>query len=426
MFHLRTTRNALLLLGLGGLVLSGPLAAIGRAQEFETTRTVEAPGYFAEPEGLAKGIDFAVRTIGGDTSREPKNGFYPETGEMITGAGWLSIGPGYRHSLLGDRALIDTSVGYSWRGYKAAQARFELPRLFKSRLTVGTQYRWQDLTQVSYFGEGSAAPSTDRTEYRLTSHNVVGYATVQTTPWLSVRGRVGWLDAPRLRDPAGHFERGNPSTLAVFVNDPVVLRGSQPNYLHGDLSLIADTREFRNHPVRGGLYRAGWAAYSDRVNGAFSFQRYELEGAQFIPLSADRIVFALRGWSAVTASGDNSIIPFYMQPSLGGASTLRAFENYRFHDRHMLVLNAETRIALFTHVDGALFVDAGNVAGRIRDLNLAHRSYGVGLRVHSTRATFGRLDVAHGSEGWRVLFRMNDPLRIARLSVRTATMPFVP
>ena len=36
------------------------------------------------------------------------------------------------------------------------------------------------------------------------------------------------------------------------------------------------------------------------------------------------------------------------------------------------------------------------------------------------------LDVAHGDEGWRVLFRVNDPFRFSRLSRRTAPLPFVP
>ena len=38
------------------------------------------------------------------------------------------------------------------------------------------------------------------------------------------------------------------------------------------------------------------------------------------------------------------------------------------------------------------------------DLNLDKSSVGVGVRMHSIRSTFARLDVAHGAEGWRVIF----------------------
>ena len=78
------------------------------------------------------------------------------------------------------------------------------------------------------------------------------------------------------------------------------------------------------------------------------------------------------------------------------------------------------------HVDAAVFVDAGNVAPRAAALNLDRRSYGAGLRLHSRRETLARFDVAHGAEGWRFLFRLEEPLRLARLARRTAVVPFVP
>jgi hypothetical protein len=90
------------------------------------------------------------------------------------------------------------------------------------------------------------------------------------------------------------------------------------------------------------------------------------------------------------------------------------------------VLNADSRVALFPHVDAALFVDAGNVAPRLADLNLERTSHGIGVRVHSRRSTYARVDVARGAEGWRVLFRMTDPFRFERLGRRTAALPFVP
>ncbi len=51
---------------------------------------------------------------------------------------------------------------------------------------------------------------------------------------------------------------------------------------------------------------------------------------------------------------------------------------------------------------------------------------GAGLRMHTNRATLARMDVAHGSEGWRVVFRTSDPLHLSRLSHRIALIPFVP
>src|SRR5262249_32370572 len=97
-----------------------------------------------------------------------------------------------------------------------------------------------------------------------------------------------------------------------------------------------------------------------------------------------------------------------------------------FHDRNLLLAGAESRWALWRHLDAALFFDAGNVARRVSDLNLRKTSVGGGLRVHTQTATIGRLDVAHSTEGWRVFFKLDDPFGLSRLSRRTAAAPFVP
>jgi outer membrane protein assembly factor BamA len=137
-------------------------------------------------------------------------------------------------------------------------------------------------------------------------------------------------------------------------------------------------------------------------------------------------VLAAHGWLVASDTADGRFVPFYLQPSLGGANTLRSFTNYRFHDRNMLVLNIETRVAVLTHMDAAVFLDAGNVAPRVGELNLDKRSYGAGVRFHSRRNTFARVEVANGADGWRFLFRLNDPLSLSRLLRRTAPVPFVP
>ena len=72
------------------------------------------------------------------------------------------------------------------------------------------------------------------------------------------------------------------------------------------------------------------------------------------------------------------------------------------------------------------FVDAGNVAARAGDLNLDKWSYGVGIRAHSRTATLPRLDVGHGTEGWRLFVRLNDPFGFSRLSRKSGDVPFVP
>lgn len=407
------------------LLLSIAAAAHSAAQTAseQAPTTATESGWLPEPLLMKNSVALANRWIG-DSGVPPADGFYPEFGNMITGSGWISAGPGYRQHLFGGRAFVDASAAISWRGYKMAQARFELPNVVANRLTIGSQVKWQDLTQVNYFGIGASSARAARSEYRLKDADVVGYGMFQANRWLEIDGTFGWLQKPTLSSSAGPFDGGFPSTLAMFPQDAGVVK--QPSFLYGGAAVIADTRDYPRHPTSGGVYRASVGTYSDRDSRSFSFRRYDAEALQFIPLKGNSWVLALRGWGAFSDTSAGNVVPFYMMPSLGGQDTLRGYYDYRFHDRNMLLASAESRWALFPEVDAAVFFDAGNVAARVGDLNLNKTSWGVGLRVHATRSTLARLDVGHSREGWQIFFKLDDPFRLARMSRRTADAPFVP
>jgi outer membrane protein assembly factor BamA len=240
-----------------------------------------------------------------------------------------------------------------------------------------------------------------------------------------VDARFGWLHDPTLQEPAGTFMPDFPSTLVRFAADPGV-SGPQPNYLHNEFAVTADTRDHKGHPTSGAVYRAALTTYSDRGTGTFSFNQYEAEGLQLVPIVGKRWLLALHGWLVAADAGDNHDVPIYLQPSIGGNNTLRAYHTYRFHDRDALVVNAESRWAVYEHVDVAAFLDAGNVAPRFGDLNVSKRSYGGGVRLHTARSTLARLDVATGTEGWHVVVRTTEPFRLMRISQRMADLPFAP
>jgi outer membrane protein assembly factor BamA len=371
-------------------------------------------------------LDRADRVL--NQTGEPKDGFYPELGNMITGSGWISAGPGYRHHLLNDQAVINASAAVSWNVYKMGQVRFELPHLAHDKVLVGAQAIYQDMVRVNYFGLGNDSLESDRSGYRLDETDVFGYATVRPKSWLSLNGRFGWVHTPELSTMTG-WSVSYPNTLDAFTDATAPGLTQQPSFLHGDVSVAADTRNFPGHPTRGGLYRFTAASYSDRDFGQFSFRRYEAEAAQFVPLAGDKWVLAFRAWEVFSDTSSGNTVPFYLLPSLGGKNTLRGYLDYRFHDRNMQVFNAESRWGLLTHLDVAVFADAGKVAPDAGGLDFKNlkTSYGVGARVHTRSATLGRLDVAHSTEGWRVVFKIADPFKRTTLSGgRTEVIPFVP
>src|SRR5262249_13562090 len=149
-------------------------AAVTAAAQTTSDSATPPPGLLKQPSLMTSGIALAGRWMG-DSGPTQRDGFYPDLGNMITGAGWISGGPGYRHHFSDGRFFIDGSAAISWRAYKMAQARFEVTNLAADRLTVGSQVRWQDLTQVNYFGIGEDTIKGSRSEYRLKDTDVVGY-----------------------------------------------------------------------------------------------------------------------------------------------------------------------------------------------------------------------------------------------------------
>ena len=415
------------------MVVSGQRSAFAQAATPPADPAPQAPpvvspqrpaGLMSEPGFLSSAIGFANQFGDHDGSR--KSGFYPELSNMITGSGWVSVGPGYRRYFGNDQWMFDTSAALSWRLYKMGQARLERQQLADGHLTLGTQVMWQDNTQVNYFGIGPDISEDARSQYRMQSTDVVGYATVTTKEWLSITGALGWLGRPKLIDPGGTFKRDFPSTRDAFPNDPAASLSEQPKFLHSQASITADTRDHRGHPTRGSMYRAALTNYWDKTDGFFTFHTWEAEGAQYVPLADDRVVFAFHGWTIFNNPSTEHDIPFYLLPAFGGSRTGRAYHDFQFHDNNLLVVTAESRFAVWEHLDAALFVDAGNVARRYGDLDLDRRSWGGGLRLHNQSTTLARFDVAHGSQGWHTIFSTSEPLRLPRVRRLTAIVPFFP
>lgn len=367
----------------------------------------EPQGFVAEPGLVTRAAIFADRHLG---KGGLTNGIFVDYGNMIPGAGWISAGPGYRHWYNKDNLFVEGSASISVNGYKMAQGRVELPSMLKSRLALGTQLRWQDFGRIDYFGSGLSSVEESLSNYSIESSQVTAYATLRPVRWMALGGEIGWMN-PQSRYVDGSLLQG--------LND-------KRTFVPSQVSLTIDTRDFPEHPTSGIVLRGVGGKFDDRSSGDNSFTRYESEAAGFLPIGGGRVVLALHGWLVRSEVEAGKSVPFYLQPALGGSNSLRSFTDYRFRDDNMLLANAEVRLALFTHMDVAAFMDAGSVASRYRDLDLEQRSYGGGLRFHTRRTTFAVVDVAHGSEGWRYSFRLKDPLALTRLTRKHTLVPFAP
>jgi hypothetical protein len=410
------------------LLPSAVIAALAlTAPVFAQTSDVPQPpaGVFAEPWPLTRGVDLLERRVSAGSN--PGDGFFVDFSNMITGSGWISAGPGYRRHILDGRALLTTSAALSWRLYKMAQARVEVPGLAHKHASVGLQALYRDSLQVDYFGLGNNTSFADRTGYRLKTGDVSAYGSWKAGV-VTAEARAGWLGYADVAKMAG-WGIDYPDTTATFNDTTAPGLASQPGFLHADASLVADFRDEVADPSRGGVYRASMTRYDDRGTGRFTFNLYELDAAQYVTIVPEKVVLAGHAWAALTSVADGSEVPFYLMPSLGGRNTLRGFDDFRFYDRNMETFSLEARVRVYAHLDGAVFVDTGEVAPRAGALGLSdlHTSVGVGVRLRSRDVTFGRLDVAKGPEGWHFILMAREPFKRKTFDGRIpAIAPFVP
>jgi outer membrane protein assembly factor BamA len=406
------------LLTIGVLVCSATVA-VGQP----TQAPPAAAGAVPEPRLVTRIIDRAGGLLG--ESKRRNDGWFA-TFDSIARGGWLAAGGGYRHHFWGTHARFESSAAISMRRYTEVRGSFELPRLASDRLVAGVTGLHRDLTQVAYFGLGPDSRNADRADYRLTTTEMAVYGDYRVRRTFTVRGAVGWLARPRVRPSTGPFDRDDPDVITTFATDPAVRLAHQPGFVSAGLSATLDTRDATDHPSRGALYRLAATSFHDRDHGRFNFRRYESEAMAAVPILRDRLTLAVHGWAVASGVSEDDEVPFYLMPSLGGGNTLRAYPSFRFHDRNTLLLSAEARFALFMHFDLAAFVDAGTVARHTRDLDLSRRSYGLGIRAHVHSFTLARMDVAHGTDGYRLVLSLSDPFGLSRLVRRVGVAPFVP
>jgi hypothetical protein len=314
--------------------------------------------------------------------------------------GGFAAGAGYMFHP-GEYSTLDVRGSYSIRSYQLAEAEFISPRLFDRRGELTVLGGWRDATEVAFYGVGMNTSSGDRANYGFQQPSGSALLTIRPTRRLfMVRGG---FEASRWDLKSGKGTA--PSVDEVYTPESLPGLGTTTTFLHTQATVGFDSRSSKGYARRGGFYGVTGHDYTDR-DDAFGFRQVDYEVIQHIPILRETWVVSLHGLAKTTWDKGDQETPFYLQPSLGGGSSLRGFLSSRFTDRHSLLLQAEWRIMANRFFESAVFYDAGKVAARTSDLDLNHlkSDYGFGLRFHAPLATVLRVDVARSNEGTRLVF----------------------
>jgi hypothetical protein len=337
----------------------------------------------------------------GDDDDEPE-GFYPQIGGLTTGSG-LALGAGYRNHFFGDAFYGDLSGRVSTKKYFRVDARLRLPSPVE-RLQFWTGAIYRHLPQEEYFGLGAASRRDDRSNYGIDSLDVTGEALYRLTPALHVGARLGYF----MPEVEPGTDDNYPSIEQRFTDATAPGLAAQPDFLHYGIFTEFDSRDARGNPRRGGFYTASLEQWNDQSLNGYDFRRFDLELRHYVPIGSPRHVLVGRGGVSYVNNDEGERVPFYVFPYVGGADTIRSFEEFRFRDENAMFISGEYRLGVHEYVQLLAFVDAGKVTADWNDINFSRleKGYGGGVRAGTASRTFVRLEFATGGgEGTRVYLK---------------------
>jgi hypothetical protein len=323
---------------------------------------------------------------------EPVRGLYPWLGSVFPGGG-VGGGAGVRQSI-GDDGSVNVFGGYSASGFWRAETSLALSSFARNRARLTLSGRHIDAPQVRFHGVGNDTRKGDRASFGYAPSTGGARLDVDAGGGVALHAGVTYLHVET------SASRTAPSIEARFTLDQTPGLGvGRFGYVNTTLGALVDRRRPAGYSGSGGLYRVQFDDYRAQDGGPYSFRSLETEVRQLIPLLRANWVLALRGLATVTDVDDGNAVPYFLLPSLGG-TTVRGYPDFRFRDRHRLVMGAELRWTPARFLDMAVFYDTGKVAARRQDLDFSdlRDAYGIGMRLVGPNGYALRVEVAHSRE----------------------------
>ena len=327
-------------------------------------------------------------------------GFRPVMGGMPSGSGFVFGGgyiAGYNHELI----QFTANARYSTRGYTTVDTGVIFPTP-ASRLPVQAHVKAEirDLTSLRFYGLGPESSGSGRSTYGLEDQSIEAGVTATASRFVEMGATARWMNAEVGPGAAGSSleERFDPFQTPGF--------GTSTDYLVYGGHLVLHLRDAHVIPSAGVSIRVDAARYDDRDSDLYDFTRVVGDVQAQIPLGYRNRILALRVRSSNAVGEHGGVVPFYLMETIGGATSIRGFREYRFRGGRNLLLNAEYRWEVWTYVDFAFFYDAGKVFSDADELDFSgmRSGYGFGIRGHAPGGMVFRIDFARSNEGFKIHF----------------------
>lgn len=256
------------------------------------------------------------------------------------------------------------------------------------------------LNQLAFYGLGPTTAKTDRTFYGM-DHRYIGVNAVIPLPHgFSAMGEVAgrWFGA------RGRHGQNSPSIEEVFSQASAPGLGGVEGFLQTGEGLGFDHGFGRRLGVN---YSAKLQQFHATDAGAFSFRRFTAEANHRIPWlhthtakngnkTTDEVgSLNLGGTLVESIAGAGHVVPFYLQPTLGGTDInhvrrLSSYPDYRFRAPNLWQARATVEHIIKGPVGVIGWAETGKVALARDDLDFTHlrHSFAIGLTAKAGNFPF--------------------------------------
>jgi hypothetical protein len=303
---------------------------------------------------------------------------------------------------------IELTVGstFTYRRYESYRAGAAFPLFsWSDNSSVGFDLYGEYLSRASerFYGIGNGTEVDDLTRFRELNRRVGSALTVTLGPSLKGLLAVEQRDVDILEPLQG----GVIDTRNLFTEDELPGLDTGARIRSIGVTVEHDTKDA---PL---AHSGGRELFSVSLNrsaggGDFGFWRYGLELERYLPLADDKeLIFRFAGETNQEQSDGR--VPFFEMARVGGHSSLRGFEHYRFQDKSSIAYSMEYRYRIWEYFDWGLFVDQAQVAPEPGDFALDgfHTGYGMRWLISPPANLDIGIDIAHGSEGLELYFKLN-------------------
>jgi hypothetical protein len=336
-----------------------------------------------------------------------QNGPSFKFGGIPTGGGF-SFGPQYtRQDLLADHLTWNTYVVGSTRKWYGGASSLDFHGLLNGHLELSTDGGYQNAASVWYFGDGPNSSKSDKTdfnrEFTTTHFSALGH-------FFDQKLTAGYILGGLLVHVGPGDLSSTPTTQQLFTEADTPGLAQQSNFITGTATIQLDlSRPEFNNP-EGLQLEADDSQFFDQSGHQANFHLLETQATYYVPLTNGMRTLVFRARNESAFAENNQVVPFYLQPTLGGPDDLRGYDRYRLYGNGASLASGEYRWSISQTLEMAIFGEGGNVYVRpgligFRDLR---GDGGFGFRIKNKQASVMRFDVGFSPEGVHVWLVFND------------------